>query len=396
MFKRNYFLILIFILTLALPVYGSAFDEGLSLNGVSESTDAVELNAADVQDGSFQQYLNDCWENGFPGRKLLLKVRNQLLYSLLDQSPNSNVIVGKEGCLFEPIYILYETQVYPPETEDYFDKLSLELKSLKELLNKNGKELYIFLTPSKAHYMKDKIPDMLMYADKEQSYTYTNREKFIEALDESGVDYYDSVKFIDEHIDDGTLKAPLFYNSGIHWSHPWGRTCAANFLAMMKEKSRYDLSLVSVSEEVSDEPIDPDTDLYSSMNLLFDAKETWYDAPVSISYQGKDKPSVFIRGGSFLGQSMSSLVRADVFGSDVHFENNYWFHDKYSEKRTLSGFTAYDELPLDYLVGKSDIVILEVNEAAIANMSFGFMNYISEHPEYTDTEYTDPEYTAEK
>ena len=95
MFKRNYFLIFIFILTLALPIYGSAFDEGLSLNGVSESADAVELNAADVQDGSFQQYLNDCWENGFPGRKLLLKVRNQLLYSLLDQSPNSNVIVGK-------------------------------------------------------------------------------------------------------------------------------------------------------------------------------------------------------------------------------------------------------------------------------------------------------------
>jgi len=97
---------------------------------------------------------------------------------------------------------------------------------------------------------------------------------------------------------------------------------------------------------------------------------------------------VFIRGGSFLGQSISSLVRADVFGSDVHFENNYWFLDKYTAKGTLSGFTAYDELPLDFLVGKSDIVILEVNEAAIANMSFGFMDYILEHPEYTDDEYT--------
>ena len=388
MLKRNYILIFIFVLTLALPIYGSALDKGMSLNGVSESADAVELNLSDVQDGSFQQYLNDCWENGFPGRKLLLKVRNQLLYSLLDQSPNSNVVIGKDGCLFEPMYILYETQVYPPSSEEYFDKLGSNLKELKELLNKNGKELYIFVTPSKAHYMKDKIPDILMYADKEQYHSYTNHEKLIETLELSGVDYYDSDEFIDEHIDDGILKAPLFYNSGIHWSHSWGRTCAANFLAMMREKSSYDLSLVNVSEEISDEPIEPDTDLYSSMNLLFDAKETWYDAPVSISYQGNDKPSVFIRGGSFLGQSISALVRAGVFGSDVHFENNYWFLDNYTASGTLSGFTAYDELPLDFLVGKSDIVILEVNDGVIPNMSFGFIDYILEHPEYTDREYT--------
>ena len=385
--NRNILFIIIFAVSLLVPVYGRLLDRGITLSGVSAAPEEAAFDIADIQDGSYQKYLNDTWEDNFPGRKLLLKTRNQLLYSCLNVSPNENVVIGKNKCLFEPMYILYETQVYPPSSDEYFDNLTIELKQFRELLDRNGKELYLFITPSKAHYMKDNIPDLLMYADQEQYHDTTNYRKFIEALDKSGVNYFDSIRYIDEHKDSGMLKAPIFYNSGIHWSHSWGRTCAAEFLDMINEESRYNLSSVSVSEEVSEEPIEPDTDLYSSMNLLFDADETWYDAPVKVEREGCDKPSVFIRGGSFLGQSISSLVRADVFGSDVHFENNYWFLDKYTAAGTLSGFTAYDELPLDFLVGKSDIVILEVNDAVIANMSFGFVEYMLEHPEYADNDY---------
>lgn len=51
---------------------------------------------------------------------------------------------------------------------------------------------------------------------------------------------------------------------------------------------------------------------------------------------------------------------------------------------SMSGFTAYDELNLDVLMGQSDILVLEVNESHISNMSFEFISYLLEHPDYLD------------
>ncbi len=385
--KRIHIFIIIFALTLLLPLYGRLLDGKLELSGVTGSTNPVELSSNTLADGSYQGYINDSFEDSFPGRKLLLKTRNQLLYSLLNVSPNSNVVIGKDKYLFEPQYILYETQVYAPADEEYFAALTDKLSTLNSLMQQNGKELYVFITPSKAHYYKDKIPDKLMTADMEAAYDYTNYDKLIESLDKSSITYFDSIGYIDEHLNDSSLEAPLYYKSGTHWSNPWGRTCAALFLDKMGENSRYDLSRVAVTEKKSDEPVFPDTDLYSSMNLLLEAKDDWYDSDVNVTYEGKDKPNFFVRGGSFLGQSISSLIRAGIFESDVHLENNNWYIDRYSAIGSISDYTAYDELPIDFLLGKSDILVLEINDAAIDKASFGFIDYLLEHPDYLDRDY---------
>ena len=385
--KRVYIFIIIFALTLLLPLYGRLLDGRLELSGVTGGSERVELNCETLGDGSYQSYINDSFEDSFPGRKLLLKTRNQLLYSLLNVSPNSNVLIGKDKYLFEPQYILYETQVYAPQDKEYFDSLTDKLSRLKALLEQSDKELYVFITPSKAHYFKEKIPDKLMTADMEAYYDYTNYDKLLESLDKARVTYFDSIAYIDEHLGDGSLEAPLFYKTGTHWSNPWGRTCAAHFLDKMGASSRYDLSRVSVTEKKSAEPIFPDTDLYSSMNLMLDARCDWYDSDVNVTYEGKDKPNFFVRGGSFLGQSISSLISAGIFESDVHLENNNWYIDRYSALGSISDYTAYDELPMDFLLGKSDILVLEINDAAIDKASFGFIDYLLEHPEYLDRAY---------
>ena len=94
-------------------------------------------------------------------------------------------------------------------------------------------------------------------------------------------------------------------------------------------------------------------------------------------------PNVFVRGGSFLGQSINGLIQAGMFGKDVHFENNYYFLNRYTETDTLESFTAYDDFrEMPELLAQSDIIILEVNEAAISRMSFGFLDYLLEHPEW--------------
>ena len=96
-----------------------------------------------------------------------------------------------------------------------------------------------------------------------------------------------------------------------------------------------------------------------------------------------EHPNVFVRGGSFLSQSINGLIQAGLFGKDVHFENNYYFLDRYSKTKILSAFTSYDEFPeMPGLLAQSDILILEVNENAIQRMSFGFIDYVLTHPEW--------------
>lgn len=383
----KYWFITLFAVTLLIPVYGSKLDEGITLSGVTAASEPVGMSIETLSNGTYQTFLNDAWENGFPGKKFLLRVRNQFLYSIFKVSPNSNVVIGKDNYLYEPAYILYETQISPPSSEEYFDTLGSNLAQLQELLEENGKELYIFITPSKAHFYREFIPTRFELLSDEDSYSYTNYSKLLETLEKNSLNFYDSVSFIERNLDSGILESPLFYKSGIHWSHPWANSAAAEFLDYMNSCSKYDLSSVSVSESISDVPIDPDTDLYSSLNLIAEAEEKWYSADCSIERPGNDRPNIFLRGGSFMGQSLIALVRAGVFERDVHFENNYYFTDQYSALSTLSSFKAYDEMDLDRLLGQSDILVLEVNEGAIQTMSWGFIDYLLEHPEYLDCVY---------
>lgn len=88
-----------------------------------------------------------------------------------------------------------------------------------------------------------------------------------------------------------------------------------------------------------------------------------------------------------MGQSLYALIQSGVFGKDVQLENNYYFTDQYQFSHTLSSFTSYEEMDLDTLLGQSDILVLEVNEAFIHTMSWGFIDYLLENPQYLDRIY---------
>ncbi len=85
-----------------------------------------------------------------------------------------------------------------------------------------------------------------------------------------------------------------------------------------------------------------------------------------------------------MGQSLNSLIYSGVFGNNVHFENGYFFTDTYTSSGNLSGIDAYDEMDLDNLLGESDILILEINEAAMGHPCWNFVEYLIQHPEYLD------------
>lgn len=384
---KNCWFIAIFLLTLILPIYGWALDAGITLNGVAAPPEEVAATLQNCSDGTYQAYLNAKWEAEFPGRSFFLRFRNQLLYSVFQVSPNSNVVIGKDGYLYEPGAIFFEIQVYPPSPEEYFETLGRNLQQLNQLLENSGKELYVFITPTKPHFKKDCIPSRYSFLNNEALFSYTDYSKLVETLNTYGINFYDAIDFIEKNLAANVLNAPVFYKSGWHWSHPWGESAAAEFLDYMNSYSKYDLSSLEVREKPCSEPAPPDADLYSTLNLLLEPKEQWYSTEIIIKREGSDHPNIFLRGCSFMGQSLNKVISSGVFGKDVHFENNYYATNRYSTIDFISSFRAYDELDINMLMGQSDILVLEVNESAIHDMSYGFIDYLLEHPDYLDKDY---------
>lgn len=65
----KYWFIAIFYVTLLVPVYGGLLDANFTLSGVTAAPDTVNASFETLGDGSYQTFLNDTWESGFPGKK---------------------------------------------------------------------------------------------------------------------------------------------------------------------------------------------------------------------------------------------------------------------------------------------------------------------------------------
>jgi len=373
--------LLIFFVILLYPLYGSLIDENLTLSGVTSTATKQPFSIETAMDGSYQSSLNSSVENNFSGRKALIKLRSQLLFSLGKESPNNNVVIGKDNYLFESGYILTELGISRVTDPNYFADLMNKLIQLDQILEKNGKELYLFITPSKAYFCKDKIPDVYLKGSDDVLETNDYTE-FLRYLKETDLHYFDSRSYI-ESLQGEDIEAPIYYPTGIYWSSSYGYRAAKAFSEYISETGKWTLGKIAIDESPCESPVWPDADLYQSLNLIAEPKNVQYFTNKITVVEEGQHPNVFVRGGSFLGQSINGLIQAGLFGKDVHFENNYYFLDRYSTTNTLQSFTAYDDFhEMPELLAESDIIILEVNEAAISNMSFGFLDYVLEHAEW--------------
>ena len=375
--KKRILFPMLFLVILLYPVSGLVTDRFITLNGVTQETVLNKASLQGLMNGEWQSELNQYLENHFWGRKLLIKLRSQGIYSGFNMSPNSAVVVGKDKYLYEPEYINRELNIYPVSDEDFFNNLIDELVRLDRLCAQNGKELYVFITPNKASFCKEQIPKQYMLLSQPGENNY---ERFVRHLADTDLKYFDSHAYIADHL--AEVEEPAFYPTGIHWSRPWGGRCTIAFAEYVSENSKWQLGRFEQTVAKKRGPSWPDNDLYQSLNLILPPSGIqYYKSRISTTEEG-DHPSVFLRGGSFLGQSLNALGMSGAVDVCAHFENNYCFLDNYERSVTFTSFDSYDEFTEmgDYL-SKADILILEVNEAAVPVMSWGFIEYLLENPQ---------------
>lgn len=366
-------------LTLLLPVIFSTLDRRFSTSGVETAQAFPELTGKALLNGEAQTEFEQYVQQNLPGKPLMVRLRNQITFSVLHTTPNNNYSMNADKNLFTWGNVSYYMQYNEPVTETYVRELVDKIERLQELANQNGIQLFVFVTPCKIRYCEDELPwvDRVM-APRQGVGDY---DRLMSALADSSLNYFDSIAYIDQHRDEFDSRVPLFYRTSVHWSVYVGNVVGAAFGEFLEEKSGYNLPEMRVTARPCQEPVVPDADAFDTFNLLQKPYDQYYEPVIEVTDASTDAPGMLCRGGSFMGQSLSAIVRHGYFGKDVYMENDQIFTGNFGERVI---FHDYNEVDMEAYFKDTDLLVLEVNEPSISGMSFGFIDYVLEHPQVLD------------
>jgi hypothetical protein len=338
------------------------------LKGAVELTPKPAFSLPAWFSGNWQQeaekYLNQ--HSGFYPH--LIRVGNQVSYSLFDEARARGVVVGREGYLFEVNYVKAYQGVDFPGGDTLADQLK-KLKLIQDSLQARNIDIFTILMPGKASFYPEYIPGYLRAAPSQ-----TTKKAFARISEELGLRvldlhaYFNSIK--------GSSKYPLFPKLGIHWTY-YGELLAADTIVRYIEKLRgTDLpDIIIDSIIISDTAAQRDKDIAEGMNLMFDIPSERLAYPqYTINEQGKDKPRVFVIADSFFWNMYHTYLGHQLFTFTGFW---YYFRELYSKYDQLS---PQGRRPRAHeAISNNDIIILSCSDASLGKLFWGFIDETSDY-----------------
>jgi len=358
---------------LLMGVLGQFMIQDSLLQGEQNEVVAPQMEIKKVFYGEWQNEYENYVNNNIKIRNVLIPIRNQIMYSLFHTSPNSNIVLGKNNSIYEEKYVAVETQLYTTMREENIVSLVEKLQIIKEQLEKKGKYLFVYITPSKANIYPEDMPEKYVkFAPQERK--VCNYKMFINQLDTTDIAYYDSVPTVVEMKKMGDYD--VFPKTGTHWSGLTGALCGIELADSMEEQLGINLPEMSISYEMVDTPPASEDDIFSTLNLISQPDAQYEKAIYTVEDDDKDDITVLVRGGSFLGMSFNGPLIYNNYFSHSYYLENVIFRD--SEESAATTFNEYVDLDIKEMVNDSDIIVLEVNQNCIDMMSFGFIDFLLE------------------
>lgn len=362
--------------TLLLPIIFGKLDAHFSTSGVEDAKAFPDITVNHILSGQAQTDFEQYIQQNLPGKPLMVRLRNQLTFSLLATTPNNNYSMNMDRNLFTWGNVSAYMQYNEPVTEEFARDLVSKIEKVEALAAENDIQTFVYITPCKVRYYEEELPwvDKVMAPER----TDGNYERLMEALRSTDLNYFDSIDYIDTHRQEFDARVPLYYRTSVHWSTYVGNLAGAALGDYIEEKSGYNLPELFITARPCEEPVYPDSDAFNTFNLLQKSYDQYYEPVIEVTDSATDAPGMLCRGGSFMGQSLSAIIRNNYFGKNVYMENDQIYTDAFGN---LEIFHDYNDVDMKAYFQDIDILILEVNEPSIPSMSFGFIDYVLEHPE---------------
>ncbi len=381
--KKSIFVLIMILLSIPMAQQISGFADIKPLKGAVKKVEKPELSLDSWFSGEYQLQEEDFINHNFGFRTSFVRLHNQLDYWLFGKINANNVILGKDGYLYEYSYI----REYLGRNflgKDIIDQKVAKLKSVSDSLSVRGTDLVVLLAAGKASYFPEYFPDSLP----PESKTISNYDYFSRAFDSAGILNIDLNRWFVTMKD--TSRYPLYTKGGIHWSK-YGEYLVADSLIKYVEKLRGvklpHFKLESI--DVSTEPRYRDNDIGEGMNLMFVHSTLPMAYPeLSIDSTGVDMPvKAMIVADSYYWELYNMGLSRDVFN-----HGQFWYYNKkiYSQEPGWATVPV-NETNIRREVEKNDVVFILQTEATLYRFAFGFVD--KQYELYAQSDYNpDAEY----
>jgi hypothetical protein len=362
----------------------------IPLNGYLEAAPRPVLPIKDIFNGTFQNNFEKYFSYNMAGRKSMVIIYNQILYSFFGSINSDAIMMGKNKYLFD---LTYDVRAYLDEPDDdkkkeFFDKL-VQLTLLQKKIEELGKLLFVIITPSKASIYKEYFPEDLapyVYMKNRGEYALNYYEYFVSMVGETGLKYFD---FHDELLELKNKGTDIYTNGGAHWTGPAAAVYFSELINVMNRNTEKKIGTIQTVNAVPvwGDAFMTDDDIERILNKfpkytslperiqkilpfykhIFPISQFYSYHMESLSVPTDYKPSVFVCGGSFNWAWLYMVYGLEGWvtkGDNIFSSTEFSFYNAYVMKYP-ENIRIADTTDNFYSVMDKDIIIFELNEQAM-------------------------------
>jgi hypothetical protein len=363
--KRLILFIILFVFVL--PVLQQLFNfvEIKPLKGSFEETSYTEISLNNWFDGSYQsnagKYLKE--EMGF--RNWLVRLHNQISYSLFDHVNAKHVVIGKEGYLYTKAYInAYLGKDFIGENEiiNKVDKIAL----IQDTLSKIGTDLIIIFAAGKGKFYNEYIPSKF----NPSKVSVSNQDYYMSELKKKNISMIDFNSWFSQIKHNSEF--PLFPKNGIHWSYYGEYLVADSIINYIEELKGINLPHFLTDSIIYDGKIrHGDDDIEQSMNLIFNLSSLKMAYPQFeiVGDSNTHSPDVLTIADSFYWGIYDLGLSKEIFNN-----SEFWYYHKKIYPQSFKKELLVENVDLKSRIEKQDVIILMSTDATLEKFTFGFID----------------------
>ena len=302
-----------------------------SLTGVVNTVGQPNWTADSWMKGQFQQQYATWFGNNFGLRTWLIRMNNQLYYSVFSKSYmyDQMLVIGKERTLYTKDYIQEYCGLLPAATDEALQRSIAKMDLLNRKLAARGVVLVVMVTPSKASIYPEFIPEVFMSQKKTALRTY---DKMIPLLKQAGIRYVDghAVTLAEK----AKAPAPVFGQGSAHWNTYTASFTVDRLIEVLEDASRQHLPhLVRSNEKVEQKAKGSDLDLANLLNL-------WVTPdvfPVPVAKISRENNFAAQKTALFMGDSFTWIPLEILHAGEVFRQIDFYYYYRRTKATYVAG-----------------------------------------------------------
>lgn len=341
------------------------------LNGYFVPARDTVLNSKTWLERVYQERMDSYTNENFGFRKLLVRLDNQINYSVNGYIRVSALISAKENYLFDRKFI-DEFTGRSFRGKAHIDSVVTDLSRLNDSLKANGKKLLICFAPCKESFYSEYLPDTI-HVPKQPISNYSQFKKEFIQRNISILDYHTYFKQMKD-----TAMHPLFNQGGLHWT-TYGAYLAMDtlFKRVSYETKKGGNSIRFKSIEMSETARNSDDDIVKAMNIFQNINSGKLAYPIvefKLDPDSCEKPKVIIIGDSFYYGLNNTWLPLSVFSPESYFL--YYFRQVIPHDPAKNGIQIKD-LDFKKELKNTDLVILFFSIGNLNQFPYGAASMVN-------------------